>query len=182
MLLVVELTTDLTMPCTSGGWRSAFRLTRVAAAAAWFLASPSKASPLAPTMALTCTYSAFMSDSRPSMAAGSPSFLLTMLLSSAKCAVTGSSAGAGAFAVGCASPSKLPRRSLSLSTPPSTGTPLAASWRSSACRSVSLATATSSFFSGEVGPEITRSTSAACATLVIGTKSMSASNASHWRW
>ncbi|MNG20272.1 hypothetical protein D3C76_1426520 [compost metagenome] len=91
MVLVVELTTDLTRPWTIGGWRCAVRLTRLAAAVAWFLASPSKASPLAPTMALTCTYKAFMSVSRPSMAAGSPSPLLTRLASSAKCAVTGSS-------------------------------------------------------------------------------------------
>lgn len=55
MLLVVELTTFFTRPWTTGGWRSALRATREAAAATWFLASPSSESPLAPAMALTCT-------------------------------------------------------------------------------------------------------------------------------
>ncbi|MCY1429302.1 hypothetical protein D9M71_452160 [compost metagenome] len=55
MLLVVALTTDLTRFCTTGGWRSALSDTRVAAAEAWFFASPSSASPLAPLMPLTCT-------------------------------------------------------------------------------------------------------------------------------
>ncbi|MNF80463.1 hypothetical protein D3C84_627080 [compost metagenome] len=180
MLAVVDDTTELTRFCTSGGWRSAPSLTRDAAATAWFFASPSNASPLAPLMALTCTYSSLSWASRSSIGAEPLSPLATRLLSSAKRWVMGSCCGASSGVSLGAWPTSEPSCCLSLSTVPSALLSFSASARSSCCRSVSRATASRSFFSGELGPDSTRSTSAAWPTLVTATKSMSPSSVSHW--